>query len=167
MLAQSESSRRSRTQPCPVLVLGLGNILLRDEGVGVRVIEAMRQMDLPSGVEVFDGATAGLDLLEVLAHRRRVIVVDAFEGDGAPGTVWRLGLEELAGQGAAGLSLHEIGLREALVAAERLGCAPGEVVVVGIKPKEVGCGLDLSAEIARLVPGIIKAVLGEVEGKEE
>ena len=74
---------------CPILVLGIGNILLCDEGVGVRVIEALQTMELPATVEVFDGATAGVDLLDVLADRRKVIVIDAVQADGPCGAVFR------------------------------------------------------------------------------
>ena len=68
----------------PVLVLGIGNILLRDEGVGVRVIEALGSHKLPAGVERADGGTAGADLVDLLADRRKVIVVDAIEGAWPP-----------------------------------------------------------------------------------
>jgi hydrogenase maturation protease len=146
-----------------VLVLGLGNILLRDEGVGVRVVEAMEQMDHPSEVEVFDGATAGLDLLEVLADRRKVIVIDAIDGDCEPGTVLRLTPEDLVFQAAGGVSLHEIGLVEVLRAATRLGVAPQEVVILGVQPRYVTYGLELSVTLAGLLPKIIDFVLAELE----
>ena len=153
----------SATVRCPVLILGVGNILLRDEGVGVRVVQAMEQMELPPGVELFDGATAGLDLLDTLADRRRVIIIDAVEGDSEPGTVFRLSPEDLLPRANAGVSLHEIGLLETLTVAKRMGVAPREIVVIGVKPKEVNCGLDLSPEIARLVPEIIELIVAELE----
>ena len=146
----------------PTLVLGLGNILLRDEGVGVRVIEAMQKVNLPPDVELFDGATAGLDLLDVLADRRKVIVIDAMDAKAASGTVARLRPDDLAPQGSAGLSLHEIGLLETLEAGKRLGICPEEVVILGIKPKDLSCGLELSPEIAELVPRIVDMVLAEL-----
>ena len=150
---------------CPVLILGLGNILLRDEGLGVRVVEAMAEMNLPPEVELFDGATAGFDLLDVLADRRKVIVIDALDGEGEPGTVLRLGPEDLAQKTNRGVSLHEIGLMETLTAATHLGIAPQEVIVLGVKPKEVTCGLELSPEIARLVPRVVELVRAEINGK--
>ena len=163
MLSQTQQRSRTRTRPCPILVLGVGNILLRDEGVGVRVVEAMAEMELPPDVELFDGATAGLDLLDVLADRRRVVVIDAVKGDYEAGTVLRLGPEDLLPSDGRGVSLHEIGLLEALMLAERLGTPPQEVIVLGVKPRDVGCGLALSPEIARLVPRIIELVLTELE----
>ncbi|UCG15951.1 MAG: hydrogenase maturation protease [Phycisphaerales bacterium] len=140
----------------------MGNILLRDEGVGVRVVEAMERLELPPEVELFDGATAGLDLVDVLADRCKVIVIDAIDGDSKPGTVLRLTPEDVAPQEDRGVSLHEIGLLETLMVARQLGVAPQETIIFGVKPHDVGCGLDLSAEMARLVPRIIGLVLAEL-----
>ncbi len=163
MVSQVESTRRKRKPPCPVLVLGLGNILLRDEGVGVRVVEAMGLMDLPGDVELFDGATAGLDLLDTLAERRKVIAIDAMDADCEPGTVLRLKPENLSRRRNPAVSLHEIGLLETLAAADLLGIAPRDVVILGVKPFDTGCGLDLSCEIRGLVPRIVELVMTELE----
>ena len=162
MPAQLQPKHRTGTRPCPTLILGVGNILLRDEGVGVRVVQAMEQIGLPPDVELFDGATAGLDLLNVLAGRRQVIVIDAIEGHSEPGTVLRLTPDDLVPRTGQSISLHEIGVLETLSVAKQLGIAPQDVIVFGVKPQEVGCGLDLSPGIARLVPGIIELVLREL-----
>jgi hydrogenase maturation protease len=151
--------------PCPVLVLGVGNILLRDEGIGVRVVQAMEGMELPPGVELFDGATAGFDLIDALADREKVIVIDAADGDFQPGTVLRLTPEDLAPQRQQRASLHEIGIMETLTAARRLGVAPKEVVIIGVKPRHTGWGLELSPEIADLIPAIIELVRAEFQSK--
>lgn len=162
MVTQSPQHTRDQMKPSPVLVLGLGNILLRDEGVGVRVVQAMEDMELPPGVELFDGATAGMDLLNVLVDRRKVIVIDAIEGDSEPGTVLRLSPDELAPPQGQCVSLHEIGVLEALTMVRHIGTPPDEVVIFGVKPKDVSCGLDLSPEIDRLVPGIIELVMADL-----
>jgi hydrogenase maturation protease len=147
-------------------VLGLGNILLRDEGIGVRVIEAMQDAPLPPGVELFDGATAGIDLLNALADRRKVIVVDAIDSSDPPGTVRRLRPEELVGNAAA-VSLHEFGLLETLTVARQLGCAPAEVVILGVRPIEIDAGLELSPAAAALVPQLIALVRAELEAEAD
>lgn len=146
----------------PVLVLGIGNILLHDEGVGVRVIEKMREMDLPDDVELVDGGTAGADLLDVLAERRKVIVIDAVQADCEPGTVLRLTADDLVRPDKVGMSLHELGLGEALTMTRQLGCEPKDVVVFGIKPKIIGCGLELSEVVTASVAKVIKLILGEI-----
>lgn len=148
---------------CPILVLGIGNILLRDEGVGVRVIERMQQIPLPEDVELVDGGTAGADLLDVLADRRKVIVIDAVEADCEPGTVLRFSADDLTEPDGVGMSLHELGLGQALKMTKQLGSEPKEVVVFGIKPKDISCGLELSEEIAASVPKVVELVLAEIK----
>ena len=146
----------------PVLVLGIGNILLCDEGVGVRVIEQMQKLQIPDHVELVDGGTAGADLLDVLAERQKVIIIDAVQADCKPGTMLRFTIDDLIHPNGVGMSLHEIGLGEALTMTKQLGCAPKDVVVFGIKPKNIECGLELSAEIAASVPKVIDMVLAEI-----
>jgi hydrogenase maturation protease len=162
MAVASEQINRTQTRPCQILVLGLGNILLRDEGIGIHVAQAMQQMDMPVGVEVLDGATAGLDLLDHLADRRKVVVVDAIDGDFPGGTVVRLTPDDLMPAEGQILSLHGLGLMEALRLSERLGAAPDEVVILGVKPANLEYGLELSAELGQLVPQIVQLVLDEV-----
>jgi hydrogenase maturation protease len=147
---------------CPILVLGIGNILLRDEGVGVRVIEQLQQISLPDDVELVDGGTAGADLLDVLAERQKVIVIDAVQADCEPGTVLRFSADDLTQPDRLGMSLHELGLGQALAMTKQLGCEPKEVLVFGIKPKDISCGLELSEEIAALVPKVAELVLTEI-----
>ena len=146
----------------PVLVLGIGNILLRDEGVGVRVIEQMREIPLPDDVELVDGGTAGADLLDVLAERKKVIVIDAVQADCEPGTVLRFTAEDLVRPDGVGMSLHELGLGGALKMTKQLGCEPKEVVVFGIKPRDISCGLELSEEITASLPKVVELVLAEI-----
>ncbi len=145
------------------LVLGIGNILMRDEGVGVRVIEAMRNLPMPADVELLDGGTSGVDLVDEVADRTKVIVIDAVKTDGKPGTVFRFGTADLIRDTERALSLHEFGLLDTLMSAEHLGCAPKEVVIFGIQPKEVSVGLELSAEVAETLPKVIELVLAEAE----
>lgn len=149
------------TSRASFLVLGLGNILLRDEGIGVRVVQHMQDASPFSDVEFVDGATAGMDLLDILADRERVVVVDAIGGDLPPGTVTRLTPEDLTGPNEPGASLHELGLLDALVAARRLGCAPRELVIIGVRPFDVAPGLELSDRMAALVPPITSLIEAE------
>ena len=148
---------------CPILVLGIGNILLRDEGVGVRVIEHMREIPMPDNVELLDGGTGGADLLEVLSERQKVIVADAVQADCEPGSILRFTAEDLVRPNQASMSLHEIGLAESLIMTRQLNCAPEEVVIFGLKPKSIECGLELTKEIAVSIPRVIELILAEVK----
>ena len=147
---------------CPILVLGIGNILLCDEGVGVRVIEHMQKMHLPDYVELVDGGTGGADLLDVLAERKKVIVVDSVQSDYDPGIVLRFTAEDLVRPNQTSMSLHEIGLAESLIMTRQLRCEPEEVVIFGIKPKSTECGMELSQEVTASVPKVIKLILSEI-----
>ncbi len=151
------------TETKPILVLGLGNILLRDEGVGVRVVEALEAAGVPDTVELCDGGTFSFDLLDVLANRRRVIVVDAVNGPFAPGTVVRLTPDELADASGDKLSVHDFGLIDTLTAAARLGVSPQEVVIVGVQPWEVAWGVEMTGAMRQLVPAIVDQVRLEIE----
>jgi len=147
---------------CSTLILGIGNILLRDEGVGVHVIEQMRGIDLPEGVELVDGGTGGADLLDVLAERKKVIVVDTVETDRKPGEVLRFGIDDLLETNHCSMSLHEIGLSESFMMARQLKCEPEEVVIFGVSPKSTECGMELSQKVSASIPDIIKLILSEL-----
>jgi hydrogenase maturation protease len=153
----------------PILVLGIGNILLADEGVGIHVVHEMAaradaaRLALPDGVELFDGGTFGIDLLDTLAGRRKVIVVDAVRTDAAPATVLRFTAADLVRREATDLSLHQVGLLETLTMAGHLGCAPDEVVIFGIVPGTLDPGLELSPEVAAVVPRVVDLVVDELK----
>ncbi|HPD31508.1 MAG TPA: HyaD/HybD family hydrogenase maturation endopeptidase [Phycisphaerae bacterium] len=146
----------------PILVLGIGNILLRDEGVGVRLIEAMRGMALPPGVELVDGGTAGADLLDIISNRRKVFVIDAVDAGLEPGAILRLHVEDLASAGRPLVSLHEIALTEALAAAQIIGSMPDEVIIWGVQPKSVSPDDTLSEEVASAMPQLIERIIAEL-----
>jgi len=154
----------------PILVLGIGNILLKDEGVGVHVVQAMEakaavgEIHVPDDVEFFDGGTFGIDLVDTLVNRRKVIVVDAAQANAPPATVLRVRREDLAARSSADLSLHQVGLLETLTMARHLGGEPAEVVVIGIVPKDMSPGLELSPEVSLVVPHVIEMVLREIPG---
>jgi hydrogenase maturation protease len=150
------------SERCPVVVLGLGNILLRDEGIGVRVVEALEELELPEGIEVVDGGTFGLDLLDDLADRQKVIVIDAVDADYPPGTVLRFDADKLAGPAQQQVSLHDMGLVDVLAITRLLGCAPKQVVIIGVVPRLLEEGLTLSEELSAVVPEVIRRVLEEV-----
>jgi len=146
-----------------VLILGLGNPLLGDEGVGVRVVEALKALALPEGVAVVEGGTAGLGLIALMEGYQRVIVVDAADMGYPPGSVQRFAPAEVEFERVEGpLSLHQVGLAEVLALAEALQVAPAGLVIVGIQP---GCleGVDkLSAAVESAVPQAVELILDEL-----
>jgi hydrogenase maturation protease len=143
------------------LILGIGNILLRDEGIGVRVIEHLRKENLPEDVELVDRGTAGADLIDVLSDRQTVLIIDAVEYDASPGTVLRLSEQDLSVHEQGPLSLHDLNIPQTLSMTRLLGCAPRSVILYGVVPQTVEPGMDLSESLAPLVPLIAQKVLNE------
>lgn len=132
-----------------ILVLGLGNILLSDEGVGVRIVEALSAShDLPDGVEVLDGGTSGMDLLDMVAERDCLIVADAVNAAGPPGRLIRLEGENIKVLFETRFSPHQLGLSDMLAALCLIDKAPCRVVIIGVVPQNLSLGLDLSRAAA-------------------
>jgi hydrogenase maturation protease len=143
-----------------VLILGIGNILLSDEGVGVHAIRLLAERKLPPGIDILDGGTSGADLVDHLDGRTKIVVIDAALGDGAPGTVYRCEGDELVEQTST-LSLHEFGLVESLRLAKQLGCSPGAVIILGIQPATMEVGMNLSPIVAAVLPSVIQLAIKE------
>ncbi len=144
-------------------VIGIGNLLLKDEGVGVHVVRVLEGRELPPGVEVIDAGTATMELLPLLQEAERVVVIDAIKAGGEPGTVYRVSPEDLMATEDRPLSLHQVGLLEVLEMARQLG-SRAEVVIIGVEPKEISWGMELTPEIAAKVPKVADLALQELEG---
>lgn len=147
-----------------ILVVGLGNILLSDEGVGVRTVEALAERyELPDGVEVLDGGTSGMELLDTIAGRHLLIVVDAIASlRRAPGEVARLEGAEIDQLFRTRLSPHQLGLSEVLASLQLTGESPGEVVIIGVVPESLGLGLELSSSGVRGRETALALLIGEL-----
>jgi len=147
------------------LVLGIGNLIMSDDGVGVRVIHLLRKRyQFPDAVTVLDGGTLGLDLLHYLDGVRRLLVVDAVKTGGPPGTLVRLTGEEINIAFRTKLSPHQMGLQYLLLVAELQGFAPAEMVLLGVQPGEIGMGVELTPEVAAQVETLVDGVLRELAG---
>ncbi len=163
----SRSVKRNEEVRGKTVILGLGNLLMGDEGVGIHVIQRLEGMELPPGVEPVDGGTAGLDLLPILDQADRAIIVDAVRAGGEPGSIYRFGPEDMGQQPLEALSLHQLSLQEVWQAARWLNIEP-ETVVIGVEPKRIAPGLELSEQLRATLPRIIEAIQVELQrwGKE-
>jgi hydrogenase maturation protease len=145
------------------LVLGLGNILLSDEGVGVRVVERLQaEHRLPPVVEVLDGGTAGMDLLDAIAGVDALIVADAVRVDAPPGTVLRLEDQEVHAYFGARLTPHQLGLCDLLATLRLTNESPRRIVVVGIAPENLELGLELSATAEQACDRAVREIVDEL-----
>jgi hydrogenase maturation protease len=145
-----------------ILIIGIGNMLCRDEGVGVHVIEEMEDMKLPEHIELLDIGTSTLDLVSHLEGVRKLIAVDALKAGGPPGTIYRFTPEDLLPKEGGPISLHEIGLLESLDATKKMG-REIETVIIGVEPKVLDWGVELSEEVKKKIPAIIEAVQKELD----
>lgn len=146
-----------------VVVLGVGNLILADEGVGVRVIEALqRDYRMPDGVTVIDGGTSGMELLEDLSHLDLLLVVDAVAAGQPPATLVTLRNGEVPAFFRRNLSPHAIGLSDVLASLEFMEAAPQEAVVIGVQPVSMELSTELTPRIAALVPTLVGQVVDEL-----
>ena len=141
------------------LILGIGNLLLCDEGVGVHLARALQQERLPENVVILDVGTAFLDALPEIELADRIIMVDAMEAGHAPGTVYRIPFEDCAKRDMLA-SLHGFDLSRTLFMAGRE--TTPEAVVIGIEPARIDWGVELSPEVQEMFPALIEAVKTEI-----
>jgi len=145
-----------------VLVLGLGNILLSDEGVGVKVVEELqRGYDFSDPIEIIDGGTMGMELLPYFDERSHILIIDAVKTDNKPGTIVRI--DDPPAFFSTKISPHQIGLADVLGAAAITDNLPRNLVLFGIEPKEISTGLDLSSEIAQNLSRLVDMVITELK----
>jgi hydrogenase maturation protease len=150
--------------PMTILVLGLGNILLSDEGVGVRVVEALQERyRIPDGVDVVDGGTSGMDMLDMIANRDHLIVIDAVNTGEPPTTVLRLTGEAVPVFFRSKISPHQLGLSDVLAALRLLEAEPAGITLIGIVPAALDLGLELSPTIAAKLDDLVGMVRAELD----
>jgi len=147
-----------------ITVLGVGNILFRDEGVGIRVLERLEEKyGFPENVSLVDGGVLGLNLLGVISEADRLIVVDAIRNGGHPGDLYRLAGEEIPKRVFAKNSLHQVDLLEALTLCQALDRVP-ETVIIGVEPEDISTlSIDLSEAIHSRIDHLVEMVLDELD----
>lgn len=144
-----------------LVVLGLGNVLCGDDGLGVVAVASLRRRyEIPDSVEVLDGGTLGLALLSQIQESDDVILVDAIRADGSPGELVRLEGDEVAPAVRDRLSVHQVGVADLLDALRWVDAYPRRLILLGLIPETLELRLSRSssveAEIPRLVEGIVK-----------
>jgi hydrogenase maturation protease len=147
-----------------VVVLGVGNRFMQDDGIGVRAVEALVEgYDFPDNVRVVDGGTGGLRCIPEFEGASNLLIIDAVSGKGPPGSIHCLAPEDLSLCEGPFLSAHEVGTAELLLIARMLGKLPS-VRILGIQPQEVReIGLELTPALREALPRIVEAVVAELE----
>ncbi len=145
-----------------LLVLGLGNVLCGDDGLGVVAVRRLlRQYRVPAGAAVVDGGTLGLSLLPALEEARAAILVDAVRADGPPGTLVRLEGEAIEPAVAAQLSVHQVGVADLLGAARWCGRCPSPLLLLGLVPENLDLGVGRTPRVEAALPGLIARIVIE------
>lgn len=147
-----------------ITILGVGNILLSDEGVGVRVVERLaRTYDFPDNVRVLDGGVLGVRLMGVIGSSDVVIVVDAVKNGQPPGTLYRLADDQVPRRVLAKQSMHQMDLPEVLALCSAIDRNP-QTVVVGVEPEDIATmDVTLTPAVAAKVDDLAAMVLEELD----
>lgn len=147
-----------------IVVLGVGNILLSDEGAGCRVIELLGQKyRFPPQVEIIDGGTMGLELLPYLDDATHLFIIDAVSSEDPAGTLSRIELADPPAYFRTKISPHQIGLSELLAVASMEEILPGSIILFGIVPKNLSTGITISPEVEKNLPELARMVAVELE----
>jgi len=151
------------TARCPVLVLGMGNLILEDEGLGIRALELLQQRYvIPPGVELLDGGTTGMGLLDDMSRRDHVVVLDACQTGDPPGTLIRLAGDDVPVYFGMRISPHQLGLSDVLATLVLSGEEPAEVTVLGLVPQSLDLCLELSGLITEKLDSLVDAAVAEL-----
>lgn len=146
-----------------VTILGVGNVILRDEGFGVRVAEYLdRHYDWPDNVQIVDGGTLGIELTQYVTGTQKLLVIDSINGHAAPGTVFRFEDDAVMEHFQDKISAHEVGIQDVLALLAVTGKKIPEVVVIGAQPYDVEAGVELSEKMRALVPEMARRALAEL-----
>jgi hydrogenase maturation protease len=152
----------------PVLVIGVGNVLLRDEGVGVLVARELHRLaaaghvSVPPATRVVDGGTLGLDLLPLIEDSRALLMIDAVDLREAPGTIRLMHGNDLHAALNGHVSPHQVGVGDLLASARLMGTLPDAVSLIGIQPGEIAIGLELTPAVEAAVHAAVQAAVDEL-----
>lgn len=148
-----------------ITVIGIGNILLQDEGFGVHAIRKLMEVVKDPDINLIDGGTLGLDLLYFLEDTKNLIVIDAIIGTKKPGEIYRFEGEEIRKHYLKNkLSAHEIGFSEVLALLDLMGKSiPGKMVLIGAQPKSFDVSLEMSEELSKALDNIVDLTIKEIE----
>ena len=145
------------------LVLGIGNVLLQDEGIGIHALnEIRRRFEVGDEVELLDGGTAGVELLRYLDDREHVIVIDAIAAGHPPGTVFRVEGEDVPRTFHQRVSPHQIGLSDVLATALITDTLPARIVMFGVEPHTMKTGLALTPVVDASLDKLVETVVAEL-----
>jgi hydrogenase maturation protease len=145
-----------------VIVVGVGNLLMGDEGVGIHAVQELEKKELQDGVEIVDLGTAAFDLLPYIERADKLIIVDAIQGGEPAGSIYKLREKDLKQDTSKFTSLHQLNFLYTLEIAKKMGRLP-EIVIFGIEPDRIEPTLELSPKVALSLATLLEIVIRETE----
>ena len=143
-----------------ITVLGVGNLILIDEGFGVHVINYLNEhYDFPDNVQLVDGGTLGMELTHFITGTKRLLIIDAVDGGLDAGSIYRLTGDEIKAHFRQKISAHEVGIEEVLTLLELTGRPIEEVIVLGAQPFNMGAGVGLSEGMEKILPTVVEQAI--------
>lgn len=148
------------------VVLGIGNTILTDEAAGVRAAMALADAyRIPDNVQVIDGGTSGMEMIEDLSDLDLLVVIDVVKTGAAPGTVVKIAGDDIPVFFRRKLSPHQIALPDVLASLELLGTMPREIVVLGVEPVSLELGMEMTPTVAEKIPKLVDMTLTELAAR--
>jgi len=144
------------------VIIGIGNILLQDDGVGVHVIKQLENEKLPSTIELVDGGTSTLDTLGFFLDYKKVIVVDCLRAGLKPGTIYKIKPDDIKNYKKENLSIHDVQILDVVKMANMMDKYP-QVVIFGIEPEKIALDLEMTQTMVSKIPEIVRNIKKELE----
>lgn len=146
-----------------IVVIGIGNILMQDDGIGVHIISLLKEELITTGIELVDGGTSTLDMLSYFTDYKKVIVIDCLKAGYLPGTIYKIAPSDIKSYRKENLSIHDVQILDVVKIANLMEYYP-DVTIIGVEPKSIDFGLELSSEIKNIIPELINQVKIELKG---
>lgn len=145
------------------VIIGCGNLLFKDEGIGVHLIEYLQKINLAKEIELVDGGTAGLDLIDFIQKADKAVIVDAVCAGGLPGEIYSFSPADFETESFPKVSLHDLSLKDVFRILEKLKAPLSKIRIIGIEPKDIDIGTDLSPELKERLPKLAELALKEID----
>lgn len=145
-------------------ILGIGNLLLKDDGFGIHIIRELEKQNFTEvyEVELIDGGTYIFDLIDVFIKHNKVIILDSFKGGHVPGTIYRVPPEELGNHIKENTSLHDVQILDLIKDIKLMGYFP-KVIIIGVEPEDISFDLELSLTVRDQIPKVIEILIDELK----
>lgn len=162
-ISSEQNKANPDTLPQKILVLGVGNELLSDEGIGIHTIKKLNKLKILSPeIEAFEGGTDGFGLINLIIETDFLVVIDCLKGGNEPGTLYKFDIEDAPNSpDMFKTSFHQIGILEVINLSSLIGKTP-KTTVIGVEPKSIATGMELSPEVEAKIPRIIELVQEEI-----